>query len=113
MAARATCSGYGQVRMKNQPSIIEAGVPRARVSKKPEVFPRKIVRAMVENRKADNPKPEITIAVTVVLCKRGVSRGNRCGSGVGTDDLIGETFHDNIQRGTIARLATDPREELE
>ena len=54
--------------MKNQPTTIEAGVTRARVSRKPEVSPRKIVRASVEKRKADNPKPEITIPVAVVLC---------------------------------------------
>lgn len=42
-------------------------VPTARVSKKSEVFPGKIVCAIVEKRKADNPKPEITVPVTVVL----------------------------------------------
>jgi hypothetical protein len=42
-------------------------VPTARVSKKSEVFPGKIVCAIVEKRKADNPKPDIMIPVTVVL----------------------------------------------
>jgi len=53
--------------MRNQPSIIGVAVPTARVSKKSEVFPGKIVCAIVEKRKADNPKPEITVPVTVVL----------------------------------------------
>ena len=66
-AVRVTCSGYGQGRMRNQPSIIGVAVPIARVSKKSEVFPGKIVCAIAEKRKADNPKPETTIPVTVAL----------------------------------------------
>ena len=61
------CSGYGQGRIKNQPRIIGAAVPSARVSKKPEVSPGKIVYAIVEKTKADNPKPAMIIPVAVVL----------------------------------------------
>ena len=63
----ATCSGYGQMRINNQPSIIGDGVPSARMNRKSEVFPGKIVRAIIEKRKADNPSPEITTPVTEVL----------------------------------------------
>lgn len=65
--SRATWSGYGQGRIKNQPSAMGVGVPSARVSKKPEVFPGKNVRAIVEKRKADSPNPEMTIPVIVDL----------------------------------------------
>ena len=70
-------SGYGQGRIKSQPSTIGKAVPSARVSKKPEVLPGKIVCAIVEKTKADNPKPETMIPVTVVLyIKRSVSTVN-------------------------------------
>lgn len=58
--------------MRNQPSIIGMAVPTARVSKKSEVFPGKIVCAIVEKTKADSPKPEITVPVTVVLYIQGL-----------------------------------------
>jgi len=67
MITRVACSGYGQGRINNQPSTIGTAVPTARVSKKSEVFPGKMVWAIVEKRKADNPKPEMTAPVTVVL----------------------------------------------
>jgi hypothetical protein len=102
------------MRMKNQPTTMGVGVTSARMSKKSEIFPGEIVRAMVEKRKADSPKPEITIPVIVVLCieeKNERSYNNE--RGAGTDNSIWETFHDNIQRATITRLATNPGEELE
>jgi hypothetical protein len=42
----------------------------ARVSKKPDVFPGKKVRAMAEKMNADNAKPDMTSPNTVVLCVR-------------------------------------------
>ena len=60
-------SGYGQGRMKNQPSTIGVAVPTARVSRKLEIFPGKKMCAIVEKRKAENAKPEMTNPKTVVI----------------------------------------------
>ena len=61
------CSGYGQIRIRNQPSTIGIGVPSAKTSKKSEVLSGNIVRAIVEKTNADNPRPEITLPVAVDL----------------------------------------------
>ena len=106
------CSGYGQGRTKNQPSIIGVAVPTARVSKKSEVFPGKIVCAIVEKRNADNPKPETTTPVTVVLYIQ--ARGEcsrRCGSRIGTHKLAREAFRNGIQCRGITCVAANSREQ--
>ena len=111
MVGRVVCSGYGQGRIKNQPSIIGMAVPTARVSKKSEVFPGKIVCASVEKRKADNPKPEMTIPVTVVLYMQERGENNqRRGSRIRTHDHVWETFRNGIQRRRVTCIAADPRE---
>lgn len=53
--------------MKNQPKIIGSEVPTVRTRRKSEVFPGKIECAIEENKKADNPKPDSTNAVKLVL----------------------------------------------
>ena len=91
MAICAVCSGYGQGRIKNQPRTIGEAVPSARVSKKPEVLPGKIVCAIVEKMKADNPKPETIIPITVVrYIQEGVSVVDLVGTGLGLTILFGK-----------------------
>jgi hypothetical protein len=84
------------------------------VSKKPEVFPGKIVCAIVEKIKADNPKPETIIPITVVryIQERGEC-GRPCRPRAGTDDLVGETSCNSLERRKITCVAAHPREELE
>ena len=107
-------SGYGQMRMKNQPITMGIGVTSAKMSKKSETLPGETVRAIVEKRKAESPKPEITIPVIVVLCIEEKNERSHNGErGARTDNSVRETFHDNIQRATITRLATNPGEHLE
>jgi len=59
--------GRGIARMKNHPKIIGSEVPIARTRRKSEVFPGKIECATVENKKADNPKPDNTNPVELAL----------------------------------------------
>lgn len=96
--------------MRNQPSTIGVAVPTARVSKKSEVFPGKIVCAIVEKRNADNPKPEMTIPVTVVLYVVH-KNGQRLWFRIVTDDFVWEALRDGVQRGGITCIAADPREQ--
>ena len=98
--------------MRNQPRIIGVAVPIARVSKKSEVFPGKIVCAIAEKRKADSPKPEITIPVTVALyIHEHGENGRRYGFRDGTDDLIREALRNGVQRRAITCIAADPSDE--
>lgn len=78
--------------MKNQPSTIGVAVPTAKVSKKSEVFPGKIVCAIVEKRNADNPKPEMTIPVTVALYTSAVSIVNAVDPELEPTILLGKLF---------------------
>lgn len=98
--------------MRNQPIIIGVAVPIARVSKKSEVFPGNIVCAIAEKRKADNPKPETTIPVTVVLYiqEQGENR-QRYGSRDRTDNLIREALRDGVQRRAITCITACPSDE--
>ena len=98
--------------MRNQPSTIGVAVPSARVSKKPEVFPGKIVCATVENTKADNPNPETTIPVTVVLYTQETVSTVEFVDGIGTDDCAGETFRNSVQRPEISCVAAHSRKKL-
>ena len=56
---------------KKNPRIIGREVPKASMSRNSEVFPGKSVCAMVEKRKADRPKPEITIPFAVARYGHG------------------------------------------
>ena len=114
MIARVVYPGYGQGRIKNQPSTIGTAVPTARVSKKSEVFPGKMTCAIVEKRKADNPKPETTVPVTVALYTqdRGENSQHR-GSRIRTHDHVRETFRNGIQRRGKTCIAADPGEQPE
>jgi hypothetical protein len=72
------------------------------VSKKPEVLPGNIVRAIVEKTKADNPNPETMIPVAVVLyIQEGGEYSRRYRSKAGTYDLVWETLCNGIQRCRI------------
>jgi hypothetical protein len=53
--------------MNSHPKIIGSEVPIAKTRRKSEVFPGKTECAIVENRKADNPKPDNTSPVKLVL----------------------------------------------
>lgn len=54
-------------RINNHPKIIGIEVPIAKTRRKSEVFPGKTVCAIVENKKADSPKPDNTNPVKLVL----------------------------------------------
>jgi len=60
--------------MNNHPKTIGSEVPIARTRRKSEVLPGKTECAIVENKKADSPKPDNTNPVELVLCayNRGV-----------------------------------------
>ena len=60
--------GSGIGRMKNHPKIIGNEVPIAKTRRKSEVFPGKTECAIVENKKAESPKPDNTNPVKLVLC---------------------------------------------
>ena len=93
MVACGTVSEYGEGRIRNQPSAIGIGVPSARVSKKLEVFPGKIVCAIVEKRKADNPNPATTTPVMVVLyTQKGRVRKTTAATNSGLTILSGKLF---------------------
>lgn len=59
--------GRGIGRTKSHPKIIGSEVPIANTRRKSEVFPGKTECAIVENKKADNPNPDNTNPVKVVL----------------------------------------------
>ena len=73
--------GRGIGRTKNHPKIIGSEVPTAKTRRKSEVFPGKTECAIVENKKADSPKPDNTNPVKLVLYTRR-SR-SRHGYGIG------------------------------
>ena len=54
--------------MNDHPKIIGSAVPIANTRRKSEVFPGKNACAIVENKKADSPKPDNTSPVKLVLC---------------------------------------------
>lgn len=55
-------------RTKKKPSIMGSDVPTARTSRNSDVFPGNMTCAMVENRKAESPKPDMTSPVVVARC---------------------------------------------
>jgi hypothetical protein len=59
--------GRGIGRTKTHPKIIGNDVPMAKTRRKSEVFPGNTACAIVENKKADSPKPDNTNAVMLVL----------------------------------------------
>jgi len=54
--------------------IIGNDVPRAKTTKKSDVFPAKNHREMVEKKNADKPKPDITRPVVEALYEKIVSK---------------------------------------
>jgi hypothetical protein len=65
--------------MNSHPKIIGSEVPIAKTRRKSEVFPGKTECAMVENRKADSPKPDNTSPIKVVLYTSQPRSQHRCG----------------------------------
>ena len=70
--------------MNSHPKIIGSEVPTARTRRKSEVFPGKTECAIVENKKADNPNPDNTSAVKLVLYVQQLWNRHRC-----VDDRVG------------------------
>lgn len=70
--------------------------------------------AIVEKMKADNPKPETIIPITVVryIQERG-ERGRLCRYKAGTDDLVWEASRNCVERRKIACVTAHPGEQLE
>lgn len=65
--SRESTVGSGIGRMKNHPKIMGSEVPIAKTRRKSEVFPGKTECAIVENKKAESPKPDNTRPVKLVL----------------------------------------------
>lgn len=71
------------------------------------------MRAIAENRKADNPKPETMNPIAVVIYTQEQREGSRCyRARVRTDDFVGEAFGDCINHGGITSVAANPGEQF-
>jgi len=71
----SSLGGRGMGRTRKKPRIIGSAVPIANRSRKDDVSPAKNTWEMVENRKADRPRPEITSPLADARYKRNKEKG--------------------------------------